>query len=98
MRGAEDITPVFESYHALAHSASIRQSLEKFEWVGEVREEREKEREERGRELGREAIISLTKSTYSSTQRFRRPPAFTRLAWFTLACPASPANHTELLL
>ncbi|CAM9743159.1 unnamed protein product [Ectocarpus sp. 4 AP-2014] len=36
MKGAEDITPVFESYHALAHSAAIRQSLEKFEWTGKL--------------------------------------------------------------
>lgn len=36
MRGAEDITPVFESYHALADTASIRRSLEKFEWTGKV--------------------------------------------------------------
>ncbi|CAM9134782.1 unnamed protein product, partial [Scytosiphon promiscuus] len=36
MRGAEDITPVFESYHALADTASIRRSLEKFEWTGKL--------------------------------------------------------------
>lgn len=36
MRGTEDITPVFESYHALAHSAAIRQTLEKFEFSGKV--------------------------------------------------------------
>ena len=62
MRGAEDITPVFESYHALAHSASIRQSLEKFEWVGEVREEREKERERReGEKEGERPSSALRK-------------------------------------
>ncbi|CAN0422884.1 unnamed protein product, partial [Laminaria digitata] len=36
MRGAEDITPLFESYHALAHTAAIRQTLEKFEWTGKL--------------------------------------------------------------
>ncbi|CAN0060213.1 unnamed protein product, partial [Hapterophycus canaliculatus] len=36
MRGAEDITPVFESYHALADTAAIRRSLQKFEWTGKL--------------------------------------------------------------
>lgn len=36
VRGAEDITPMFESYHALANTSAIRKSLEKFEWLGKV--------------------------------------------------------------
>lgn len=36
VRGAEDITAMFESYHAMANVGAIRESLEKFEWKGQV--------------------------------------------------------------
>ena len=37
VRGVEDATALFESYHALADTAAIRQTLKKFEWTGKVR-------------------------------------------------------------
>lgn len=38
VRGAEDVTALFESYHALANTEDIRQRLQKFEWAGKVGE------------------------------------------------------------
>lgn len=32
----EDVTPLFESYHALADTPAIRRSLAAFEWKGKV--------------------------------------------------------------